>query len=309
MSDFEVRPFRRADREQVTKLVNAHAAAVMPGVAASVNAVLNQFEREPDEFIVGPWVAERQTIVAEQGGSIVAAALLVRHRDEPDVGGAFRNVGDIRWLLFWPMAPAGNPYWSDGQAAAQGVMDACLRQLERWQVSRLYADGALPVPGVYGVPKQWPHIARLYTDNGFVPAPDGTEILHLADLTDLPGPGEPPLQGLQLRRLVGINGTRLAAHLGETLVGYIEVEVLDATERHPRHGGLADIGNLWVNEDHRRLGVGTWLLRHAAHWLQLGHVDRLLNYAAPEQTAQLAFVERNRFSEVTRTRRGWERPV
>jgi GNAT superfamily N-acetyltransferase len=309
MSNFEVRPFRRADREQVTKLVNAHAGAVMPGVAASVNAVLSQFEREPDEFIVGPWVDQRQTLVAEQGGSIVAAALLVRHRDDPDVGEAFRNAGDIRWLLFWPMAPAGNPYWSDGRAAAQGLMDACLGQFGSWQVSRMYADGALPVPGVYGVPEQWPHIARLYTDNGFDPVPDGTEILHLADLADLPAPGEPPLRGLRLRRLVGINGTRLSACLGQTRVGYLEVEVLDLAERHPRHAGLADIGNLQVIEDHRRQGVGTWLLRHAARWLRLGHVDRLLHYASADESVRIAFVERNGFSEVTRVRRGWQRPV
>ena len=285
MPDFEVRPFQRADREQVTRLVNAHAAAVMPGAAGSVNAVLNQFDREPDEFIVGPWVGERQALVAGQGGSIVAAALVVRYRSDPEVGEAYRNAGEIRWLLFWPMAPADSPYWSDGQAAAQGVMDACLGQLSRWQVSRLYADGALPVPGVYGVPEQWPHIARLYTDNGFAPPPDGTEILHLADLADLPEPSEPPLPGLQLRRLVGINGTRLSAHLGQTQIGYIEVEVLDPAERHPRHGALADIGNLHVIQDHRRHGVGTWLLRHAARWLRLGHVDRLLHYTAPDQTA------------------------
>ncbi|WP_211261362.1 hypothetical protein [Pseudonocardia acaciae] len=41
--------FRRSDRDQVTKLVNARAAAVVPGAGASVNAVLTQFEREPDE--------------------------------------------------------------------------------------------------------------------------------------------------------------------------------------------------------------------------------------------------------------------
>ena len=149
----------------------------------------------------------------------------------------------------------------------------------------------------------------MYSGNGFAPAPVGTEILHLADLADLPEPGDQPLPGLQLRRLVGINGTRLSAHLGPTLVGYLEVEVLDLAERHPRHGGLADIGNLMVIEDHRRQGIGTWLLRHAARWLRLGHVDRLLHFAAPEQTAQIAFVERNQFSEITRIRRGWERPV
>jgi len=309
MTDFLVRPFRRSDREQVTRLVNAHAAAVIPGVTASVNAVLNQFEREPGEFIVGSWVKERQTLVAEQDGSIVAAALIARHRDGVDVGEAFRNTGEIRWLVFWPLAPAGNPHWSDGQAAAQGVMDACLDQFRHWRVSRVSADGALPVAGVYGVPEQWPHIAQLYTGNGFSPVPDRTEILHLADLGDVPEPGDPPLPGLQLQRLVGINGTRLSAHVDSTRVGYLEVEVLDQAERQPRLGGLADIGNLTVIENYRRQGIATWLLRHAARWLKLGHVDRLLHYAGPEETAQLAFVERNRFSEITRTQRGWERPV
>lgn len=309
MPDFAVRLFRRADREQVTRLVNAHAAAVMPGAAASVNAVLNQFEREPDEFIVGPWVEERQTLVAEQGGSVVAAALLVRHRDSPDVGHGFRNAGDIRWLVFWPMAPAGNPYWSDGLSAAQGVMDACLAQFGRWQVERHYADGTLPVSGVYGIPEQWPHIAQLYTDNGFVPTPGDTEILHLADLADVPQPGAAPLPRLRLERVVGINGTRLSANLGHTCVGYIEVDVLDPVERHPRHGALADLGNLHVSEDHRRLGVGTWLLQHAACWLRLGHADRLLHYAAPDQTDQIAFAEHNHFRQITRTQRGWQRPT
>jgi hypothetical protein len=60
----EVRPFRRDDREQVTALVNAHVQSVVPGVSLSVNAVMNQLEREPGEFILDPWVAERATFVA-----------------------------------------------------------------------------------------------------------------------------------------------------------------------------------------------------------------------------------------------------
>jgi hypothetical protein len=39
---FEVRPFRRADRDQVAALVNAHVESVLPGVTLSVNAVLSQ---------------------------------------------------------------------------------------------------------------------------------------------------------------------------------------------------------------------------------------------------------------------------
>src|SRR5512132_1002957 len=60
----EVRPFKRPDREQLTALVNAHIEAVLPGVSVSVNAVLSQLEREPEEAIVDPWAVERTTLVA-----------------------------------------------------------------------------------------------------------------------------------------------------------------------------------------------------------------------------------------------------
>lgn len=54
MSSTEIRPFHRADRDQLTALVNAHVQAVVPGVAVSVNTVLSQLEREPDEYVVDP---------------------------------------------------------------------------------------------------------------------------------------------------------------------------------------------------------------------------------------------------------------
>ncbi|WP_374192033.1 GNAT family N-acetyltransferase, partial [Streptomyces clavuligerus] len=76
MSALTVRPFRREDRDQLTALVNAHAAAVVPGATASVNTVLGSLERRPEEYITDPWVAERATLVAERDGRIVAAAHL-----------------------------------------------------------------------------------------------------------------------------------------------------------------------------------------------------------------------------------------
>lgn len=44
MPSIELRPFHRADREQLARLVNAHVGAVLPGVSVSVNAVLSQEE-------------------------------------------------------------------------------------------------------------------------------------------------------------------------------------------------------------------------------------------------------------------------
>jgi GNAT superfamily N-acetyltransferase len=220
MSSIEVRPFRRGDREQLTALVNAHVAAVVPGMSVSVNAVLSQLEREPGEFIVGPWVR--------------------------------------------------------------------------------------PAPGVYGVPEQWPHIRAAYERAGFVH--DGhTEIVYIATVDQLPRPTEPPMKGLSLHRSLGINGTRLSAVLEDGVVGYIEVDVREGAGPVPRHPGWADVGNLHVGEEHRRRGIATWLVGHAAEWLRLARVERVLDYAWLENEDYAAFLGAVGFRELTRTERGWIR--
>lgn len=317
MASIEVRSFRRHDREQLTHLVNAHAAAVVPGLGVSVAAVLNQLEREPAEFIADPWVIGRVTVVAAQHDRIAAAAHLLRYASDERVGQSYRGAGEIRWLLFWPEAPAsGNPYWTASLPAAEQLMAACLRQFADWGVTSELAGGELPVPGVYGIPEQWPHIRALYERAGF--APDRhTEVVYLARVEDLPDPGRAPIDGLAVRRSVGINGTRLAAVLGEDVVGYIEVEIFAGGEPLPRHGRWADIGNLYVAGQHRHRGVATWLLAQAADWLRLAQVERLLGYTYLEgrdETGQdyracRAFIEASPFAELTRTKRGWTRIV
>jgi GNAT superfamily N-acetyltransferase len=308
MSSIEVRPFRRSDRDQLTDLVNAHAEAVVPGMSVSVNAVLRQLERDPGEFIVDPWVSERATLVAEQEHRITAAAHLLRYFADERAGESYRGSGEVRWLVFWPLAPAGNPYWPDPRLGAEELIAACVRQLDGWGVSWQSADGALPADGVYGVPEQWPHIRALYQRAGFTHTGD-TEIVYLARIEDLRRTAE-PVAGLALRRSVGINGTRLSAVLGTDVIGYIEVETLAAGERMPRHGGWADIGNLLVTEQHRRRGVATWLLGQAAEWLDLGQVARLLAYTSLEDSGDAghrAFLAAAGFRELTRTQRGWTR--
>ena len=66
-------------------------------------------------------------------------------------------------------------------------------------------------------------------------------------------------------------------------------------------------GNLQVEEAYRRRGVATWLLGRAAAWLDLGGVERLLDYATPDETASVAFLAKAGFSELTRTEREWSR--
>jgi GNAT superfamily N-acetyltransferase len=314
MSTAEARPFRRSDRDQLTALVNAHAGAVIPGMSVSASTVLSALERQPGEFIEDPWVSDRVTLVASQAGRIAAAAHLLRHFPDDRAGAAARDVGEIRWLVFWPEAPAGNPCWPDATGAAEALMSACVRLLEEWGVTRQHAGGELPVPGVYGVPGQWPHVAALYERAGFRHT-GHTEIVYLARVSDLPRPAKTPVPGLSVRRAAGMNGTRLSAVLGEDTIGFIEVETLDDGERRPRQGGWADVGSLRVAEAYRRQGVATWMLGQAAGWLDLARVDRLLDYAWLQGTdpggldyaACRAFLPGAGFREITRTRRGWTR--
>jgi GNAT superfamily N-acetyltransferase len=314
MNTIRVRPFHRRDRQQLADLVNAHAAAVVPGMRVSVSTVLSELERQSREFIVEPWVSERVTLVAEQRDRVAAAAHLLRFSADERVGTTYRGAGEIHWLLFWPEAPAGNPYWPDAADAAGELVTTCIRQLGKWGVTRQYADGDLPVPGVYGVPEQWPHIRSLYQRAGFTHT-GHTEIVCLAEVAGLLRPAEPPIAGLALRRAVGMNGTRLSAVLGEEVIGYIEVGTFEEGERLSRHSGWADVGNLHVSQQYRRRGTATWLLGQAAHWLRLAQVERLLDYAWLESPGPAdrdhagyrAFLQASGFLELTRTKREWTR--
>jgi len=315
MSPIHVRPFHRRDRDQLTELVNAHAAAVVPGQSLSVAAMLSHLEREPGEFIVDPWVTDRATLVAEQNNRIAAAAHLLRYGDGEDVGAAYRGGGEIRWLLFWPEGPVrGNPWWTAGTQAASELIAACIAQFDQWHVTSQSAGGELPVPGVYGVPEQWPHVSALYERAGFVHN-GHTEVVYLARVADLPRLPSSPVAGLQLRRTVGLNGTRLSAVLAGEVIGYIEVEIRAEGERLARQSGWADVGNLHVDERFRRRKLATWLLGQAAEWLELAHVDRLLDYSyldGPDAAGQTyddyrALLEALPFKVLTWTRRGWTR--
>lgn len=290
-----VRPYRRADREQLTDLVTAHAAAVVPGVSVSVNTVLSQLEREPDEYIVDPWVAQRHTLVAVEADGVVAGALLLRYRDDDGVGEAFRDAGEIHWLVARPDKPA----------AADALLTACHDVLDQWQVRRRYADGSLPALATYGVPACWPHIRDAYRRAGFVF--DGQiEVILVAAIDDLPRGDGPADDRLQAVRSVGDCGTRWSALLDGGVVGFVEVET-DKTKGgvRSRLAGWADVGNLYVDPEHRRQGVGTWLVGHAAQWLRLGQVQRVLAYSWPEQHDELGFLTAVGFRELTRTERGW----
>jgi GNAT superfamily N-acetyltransferase len=165
----------------------------------------------------------------------------------------------------------------------------------------------LPAPGVYGVPEQWPHIRTLLERVGFV-CSARTELVYLADVDRL-APAN-PLPGLEIVRTLGIAGTRFTARLDGGAVGYVEVDTgISGAGRIAHDEGWADMGNLPVDPAHRRRGIGTRLLAEVGDWLRLARAARLLDYATPDETDHLAFLERHGFRMLTRTYRVWDLPT
>ena len=269
----------------------------------SVDAVLAQLEREPGEFVVDPWVAERATLVAVERDRLVAAALVLRYAASPEVAADLRGAGELRWIVCWP----------ESVEAGSAVAAAALEQLTRWGVRRRYADGALPAAGVYGIPDAWPHVRTVLRRAGFAPG-ERIEITLLAPVDGLPAlPAAPPSPGLRVQRVLGGFATRFVAADGDDAVaGFIEIAAdLTAGGTLSRLAGWADVWNLHVAEAHRRAGVGTWLLAHAADWLRLAGARVLRTEIAPLDdgaAAELAFLHRHGFRDVTRTTRGWRQP-
>lgn len=298
MSEPVVRPFRRADRDQLTALVNAHVCTVVPGWAVSTAVLLAQVERDPGQYVTDPWVRDRATLVAEAGGRVVAAAHVRRYRTDPDVGADWRGAGEIAWLVCWPAHEV-----AGGRLAA-----SCVRLLRTWRVRRQYADGDLPTPATYGVPDSWPHVARVLAGAGFDAAHGRVEVTLAGTLDGVRAPGPPVVDGLTVRRTVGTFAARFSAVLGGEVVGFVE-----AQDDHTRGGSLArldgwaDLAELHVVAAHRNRGIGTWLVGHLAAWLRLGGTERFLVALGEDDLALEPWFDRFGWHRIGSSRRGWER--
>jgi GNAT superfamily N-acetyltransferase len=296
----EIRAFHRGDRDQLTELVNAHIAAVVPGWAVSVAALLSQLEREPAQYVIDPWVAERAALVGIRRDRVVAGAYLKRYASDRRVMPDYVGAGEIAWLVCLPAA-------TDVGAA---LAAACVRQLDEWGVTRQYAEGDLPTLATYGVPDVWPHVQAVLRDAGFDDREGRTEVLVAGTLDEVGPPGLPPLEGLSVRRSVGHLTTSFSAALGGDVIGCANVrDDLTRGGTLSRLAGWAELWELQVEPEYRGRGVGSWLVRTAVAWLRLGGCTRMLATAAPDmpEPEMERFYARFGWEELCRTRRGWRR--
>lgn len=287
--------FRRDDRDQLTNLVNAHLSAVIPEARVSVNAVLSSLERQPDEYIVDPWVVERAAIIVEQDDWLVAAAHLQRFADDSRVGDDYRGVGLIQWFLSVREEDPAQP-------AAATLMRACEAQLRVWAVTMAYADGQLPFPGVYGIPAWWPHVRRALEQAGFVH--DGaTESVLMAPVSGLAGrEGAEASNDLVVHRELGASGIRFLAtrdaKTRRTRRSRSERPSCRAPADRQQDGGVHGLGR---GPERARTTRGG-----AAGTARPG-VGRLLAVIEVEDAEERALLSCFGFREVTSNARSWRR--
>ena len=298
----EIRPFARHDREQLTSLVNAHIKAVIPGWSIPTAALLNQMEREPGEYIVDPWVIDRETWVAIERDRVAAAAHLHRYGADAPVGPAYRNAAAISWYVCWP----------DHLEAGHHLMAAMVKRLDAWSPRMQYLDVSLPATLAYGVQEAWPHLRVLAQDAGFSDAKGRTELQLLLSVDRVGPPGPAPVARLQVRRRLERFGAAFIAMLDDREVGLLDVDD-DFTRNGTmlRCDGWADVGDLTIAPEHRRNGIATWLLQQAAEWLRLGGTRNLIAYLDEDELDSVPahWYRAAGFTELNRTRRGWCRPT
>ena len=90
-------------------------------------------------------------------------------------------------------------------------------------------------------------------------------------------------------------------------VGLIEVELLSVSDVRSRQFGWADIGNLWVAEEHRRRRVASWLLASRPTGSASAGSSACSPTPRRSRSTSSRFVAHHGFRELVRTERGWVR--
>jgi GNAT superfamily N-acetyltransferase len=295
-----IEQFQPAHLPQVQALVNAHMGALVPGWALPERYIASRLERDPGEYVVDPWVTARMTLCAIERQRVVAVAHLRRYGSAAEVSPAYRNIGELAWLLAWPEATN----------HTVAVLKAAADQFVRWGVAEAWAlETCLPAGPFAGLPDSWPHIAAALASAGYRrnPSVARDEAIFGGPIEQIALP-TPPIDGLTIQRTTGRFGTRFCASLNGQTVGDCDC-VSDLTNGGalPALRGWGELSELEVREPWRSRGIGTWLVQHAVAWLRLGRCTRIvLSVAAENEAAGAArFYRRFGWETLVRFQRGW----
>lgn len=261
-------------------LVNWHLAAVVPSWGLPARYIADRLRRNPDEYVVDPWVAQRCTLCAVAGGCVVAASHLLLYGEGAEVGDDYKGIGCVDWFLVLP----------DRIAEGTELLHESRHMLAEWGARRQYGWGmGLPVPVLYGVPDPWPHVGAALHSAGFEPEPQAIEAVWAGRLPDAVQPETAPLSAMTLTRRVERLGTRLVAALDGVEVGYCVLRAnLSQGGRIPALGGWATVRDFVVEEPWRSRGIGRWLLAHSVAWMRLAGCDQVVFMVAVDEDGERA---------------------
>jgi GNAT superfamily N-acetyltransferase len=284
----------------VLNLVNHHLSAVVPGWTMPTTYFLQHLKQNIFQDIVDPWVIERKTLCAAAGERVFAAAHLLRYGNGNEVGGEYKNTGDVAWIVVSP----------DETEAGFQLLEAAQQQMVDWGVRVVSAfDAALPVTLYHGVPDSWPHIRALLIQAGFERRNIRQEAIYGGWLTGIPAPGNSPVPGMTIRRRMrSSQGFAFEAETGGEVVGWCECDTdLIRGGEIPMLGGWAELTEMFIHESWRNRDIGSWLVKHAVEWLRLAGCDRIALSVDSEDEARGAgrFYERFGWKPLSRLEIGW----
>jgi GNAT superfamily N-acetyltransferase len=286
---------------QLQRLINDHLALVVDGWAIPAEAIGQRLQANPAQHILDPWVRQRATVAATEGGRLLAAAHLLRYGEEEAVGEDYRKAMDIAWLVAEPDEPE----------AADALLEAAGEYGRRWGAAAVFAlDAGLAVPMVGGLPDAWTHIGLALERAGFEHTAGRIERIYGGTLAGITGEGRPAIAGLALEERTQPDGFVLQAIVGRAAAGHCEC-VADLTERGalPALRGWGELAELEVEEGWRNRGIGTWLIQQALRRLRLAGCERLIFSVDSEDEARGAgrFYRRFGWEVLARHRVGWQR--
>jgi GNAT superfamily N-acetyltransferase len=293
--------FERRHLMHLRELINTHISTVVPGWSISERYIERHLEVNPHQYMIDAWVVERKTLVALHENRVVGAAHLLRYGTEAPVVEHYRGAVDMAWFLFW----------RGHEALAGDLLAACHAQMDAWHAQhRFVFDSNLPLSIYGGIADCWQHLEKFFEAAGYQSSEDGS--VYGGTLDAIGAPGDAPLPGLTMRRMVlaDRNAVSFVAELNGETLGWSEwVMDLTAGGDLPALAGWSELVEMYIHESWRNRGIGAWLIRHAAIWLRLGRIDRVMLCVTDEDNAEGAgrFYNRQGWFRLAHFRDGWKK--